>query len=271
MSYVFSRFPTSSSSHLVHCTTENCENGRPNKKRPRDDTLPTPPPPRRPRKKRGKYRVKLVQDLKLKDEAIERCKEFIRKQHEELERVNGLLKKYIDRDNSLHSMSQLSASGPATQEEEDDDEDTFAGNLSKNGALVPESQQFRLIGRTTTLTSLPGTPPGKVHGEDGEIIPLSQLSDVGGRRGLSDIMTFLKRTFMELSCCVYEFSLSLSLSLFPLHHREIPPHNRISQERKVCHHGNARKRTRRRRRRRRMIWREIITRFRVSWMSFVVL
>ena len=269
MSYVFSRLPTSSSSHLVHCTTENCENGRPNKKRPRDDTVPTPPPPRRPRKKRGKYRVKLVQDLKLKDEAIERCKEFIRKQHEELERVNGLLQKYIDRDNSLHSMSQLSASGPATQEEEDDDEDTFAGNLSKNGALVPESQQFRLIGRTTTLTSLPGTPPGKVHGEDGEIIPLSQLSDVGGRRGLSDIMTFLKRTFMELSCCVYEFSLSLSLSL-PLTHREIPPHNRISQERKVCHHGNARKRTRRRRRRR-MIWREIITRFRVSWMSFVVL
>ena len=137
----------------------------------------------------------MVQDLKLKDEAIERCKEFIRKQHEELERVNALLQKYIDRDHSLHSMSQLSASGPATQEEEDDeDEDTFAGNLSKSGALVPDSQQFRLIGRTTTLTSFPGTPPGKVHVEDGEVIPLSQLSDVGGRRGLSDIMTFLKRT-----------------------------------------------------------------------------
>jgi hypothetical protein len=189
--------------------TVNCENGKPKNKRPRENQEIIAP--RRPRKKRGKYRVKLVQDLKLKDEAIERCKEFIRKQHEELERVNALLQKYIDRDHSLHSMSQLSASGPATQEEEDDeDEDTFAGNLSKSGALVPDSQQFRLIGRTTTLTSFPGTPPGKVHGEDGEVIPLSQLSDVGGRRGLSDIMTFLKRTFTViygLSYCIYGLSL----------------------------------------------------------------
>jgi len=153
-----------------------------------------------------------MEDLKLKDQAIERCKEFIQKQHEELERVNALLQKFMDRDNSLQSMSQLS--GPTTQEaeEEDDEESTFSGNLSKGGALISDSQQYhRLLRRSTTLNSLAGTPQSKrlvsvdttangTAGED-DLAQLSQLSDVGGRRGLTDIMTFLKRKFVCV--CVY--------------------------------------------------------------------
>lgn len=45
-----------------------------------------------------------------------------------------------------------------------------------------------------TLSSLPATPPGKVFGVDGELMPLSQVSDIGDRQGMKNIMTFLKRT-----------------------------------------------------------------------------
>ena len=139
--------------------TDDCQNGKPmnltNKRRTRSSQRDIPPPRK---KKRGKYRVKLLDDLKLKDEAIERCKEFIQEQHKELERIKGLLQKYIEHDHSLQCMSQLTASGPTSQdddggeevvagkeEEEEEEEAAFSGKLARGGALMPDSQQTRLL------------------------------------------------------------------------------------------------------------------------------
>ena len=133
----------------------------------------------RTRAKRGKYRSKLQQAMRLKDEAIQRCKDFIMKQNQELERVKSLLQRFLDRENSLVSYSQLTATQDSNVTEDIASDvgsgDEEEGKGGKGGG---------------------GGPEGRDEGGFSQLIltsQLSEISDLGDGTALNDIMHIIDR------------------------------------------------------------------------------
>jgi len=128
------------------------------------------------RQKRGKYRTKMQQAIRLKDEAIQRCKLFIVEQNKELERVKSLLQRFLDRENSLVSYSQLTQESARSEDAGSDDGSGDGGDgrekVRGGGGGGEEEGGFSQL----ILTS-----------------QLSQMSELGDGAALNDIMHIIDR------------------------------------------------------------------------------
>jgi len=106
------------------------------------------------RTKRGSYKTAYRHEVRVKNEAIRRCRAFIEKQHAELMRVKGLLQRFLDKDDSLMCLSQLTATQDSLLSDlggEEEDEATSAPDEDLHLIISSQLSQISEIGDNCAL------------------------------------------------------------------------------------------------------------------------